>query len=341
MVYLFLAGLWERFSYYGITALLILYLFKFFDISDAKTYLIYGAYASMVYGTPIVGGIIADKYIGQYRSIIIGALLIALGHFVMIIPNSQHIYFFLGLSFVIIGTGLFKPSIGAITGALFTNTEYKRNEGFTLLYIGMNIGAITAPIICSYIAVTISWNLAFGIAGIGMLAGLLIFIKGSKHYKDIKENTKSLVKTYLFWAATAIILCALTSFIFVLLAYPIWASRVLYLIGSVMLLIILYFVRISAADDRSRIYITVTLTIFYMIFMILLQQSGGMMNVFTERNVNRVIFGFSIPASDLPRQFVTVYYFIFHYIFKLIWSHIIYCRMSPFCIIVSFNIFKY
>lgn len=188
MVYLFLAGLWERFSYYGITALLILYLFKFFDISDAKTYLIYGAYASMVYGTPIIGGIIADKYIGQYRSIIIGASLIALGHFVMIVPNPQYIYFFLGLSLVIVGTGLFKPSIGAITGALFIDTEYKRNEGFTLLYIGMNIGAITAPIICSYIAVTISWNLAFGIAGIGMLVGLFIFMKGSKHYRDIKQN---------------------------------------------------------------------------------------------------------------------------------------------------------
>ncbi|WP_150467198.1 peptide MFS transporter [Francisella sp. SYW-9] len=297
MVYLFLAGLWERFSYYGITALLILYLFKFFDISDAKTYLIYGAYASMVYGTPIVGGIIADKYIGQYRSIIIGALLIALGHFVMIIPNTQHIYFFLGLSFVIIGTGLFKPSIGAITGTLFTNTQYKRNEGFTLLYIGMNIGAITAPIVCSYIAVTISWNLAFGIAGLGMLAGLLIFIKGSKHYKDIKQSTKPIAEKYLFAGAIAIGLAVLIGFIFVLLAYPIWASRVLYLIGAITLLIILYFVRISEANDRSRIYITVTLTIFYMIFMILLQQSGGMMNVFTERNVNRVIFGFSIPAS--------------------------------------------
>lgn len=99
MVYLFLTGLWERFSYYGITALLILYLLKFFDISDSRTYLIYGAYASMVYGTPIIGGIIADKYIGQYRSIIIGASLIALGHFVMIVPNTQHIYFFSGLEF--------------------------------------------------------------------------------------------------------------------------------------------------------------------------------------------------------------------------------------------------
>ncbi|WP_150465573.1 peptide MFS transporter [Francisella sp. SYW-2] len=297
MVYLFLTGLWERFSYYGITALLILYLLKFFDISDSRTYLIYGAYASMVYGTPIIGGIIADKYIGQYRSIIIGASLIALGHFVMIVPNTQHIYFFLGLSLVIVGTGLFKPSIGAITGALFTDTEYKRNEGFTLLYIGMNIGAITAPIICSYIAVTISWNLAFGIAGIGMLVGLFIFIKGSGYYRDVKENKNSLVERYKFTVTIAMGLCILTGFIFVLLAYPIWASRVLYLIGITTLLIILYFVRISEANDRSRIYITVTLTIFYMIFMVLLQQSGGMMNVFTERNVNRVIFGFDIPAS--------------------------------------------
>lgn len=93
MTHLFLTGLWERFSYYGITALLILYLFKHFDMSDARAYLIYGAYASMVYGTPIIGGIIADKYIGQYRSIIIGASLIALGHFVMIVPDSENICF--------------------------------------------------------------------------------------------------------------------------------------------------------------------------------------------------------------------------------------------------------
>ncbi|MFC4892921.1 peptide MFS transporter [Pseudofrancisella aestuarii] len=310
MVYLFLTGLWERFSYYGITALLILYLFKFFGMSDAKAYLIYGAYASMVYGTPIIGGLIADKYIGQYRSIIIGASLIALGHFVMIVPDSHNYYFFSGLSFVIVGTGLFKPSIGAITGSLFVNSEYKRNEGFTLLYIGMNLGTIIAPIVCSYIAIAISWNLAFGVAGVGMLVGLVIFIKGGKHYKDIKtSNIKKTAYNYPFWVILSTFICGLILFVFVLLVYPVWASRILYLIGLSTLFLISYFVFKSEKYDRSRIYITVTLTFFYMIFMILLQQSGGMLNVFTERNVNREILGFVIPTSAY--QSVEPFFIIF------------------------------
>lgn len=298
MTHLFLTGLWERFSYYGITALLILYLFKHFDMSDAKAYLIYGAYASMVYGTPIIGGIIADKYIGQYRSIIIGASLIALGHFVMIVPDSKNICFFMGLSIVIVGTGLFKPSIGAITGAIFAKKNaHKRNQGFTFLYIGMNVGTITAPLVCSYIAVTYSWNLAFGIAGVGMLIGLVIFINGSKYYKDIKSNKLNLIKRISYWIALILSLLCLILFIFILLSYPFWASKVLFIIGLATTLLIIYFVFKSEFNDRNRIYITVILTLFYMVFMILLQQSGGMMNVFTERNVNREILGFVVPTS--------------------------------------------
>lgn len=298
MTHLFLTGLWERFSYYGITALLILYLFKHFDMSDARTYLIYGAYASMVYGTPIIGGIIADKYIGQYRSIIIGASLIALGHFVMIVPDSENICFFMGLSIVIVGTGLFKPSIGVITGAIFAKKNaHKRNQGFTFLYIGMNVGTITAPLVCSYIAVTYSWNLAFGIAGVGMLIGLAIFINGSKYYNDIKKNKLNLIKRVFYWIALTLSLLCLILFIFILLSYPFWASKVLFIIGLATTLLIIYFIFNSELNDRDRIYITVILTLFYMVFMILLQQSGGMMNVFTERNVNREILGFVIPTS--------------------------------------------
>jgi POT family proton-dependent oligopeptide transporter len=278
-------------------------------MSDVDAYLIYGAYASMVYGTPIIGGILADKYIGQYRSIIIGAVLIAAGHFVMVIPNEQNLYFFIGLSLVIVGTGLFKPSIGAITGALFKDNKYKRNEGFTLLYIGMNVGTIIAPIVCSYIAITISWNLAFGVAGIGMLVGLATFISGSGNYKDIKKQPQFAYKKIFFWILITSFLSLLILFIFGLLVYPVWASRVLYLIGGATLLLICYFIQKSQGLDKTKIYIVVTLTFFYMIFMILLQQSGGMMNVFTERNVDKIVFGFNIPTSAF--QSVEPFFIIF------------------------------
>ncbi len=156
--YLFLTEMWERFSYYGITAILILYMAKTFHVTKIEIYAIYGAYGALVYMTPLVGGVIADKFLGSFNSVVVGAVLIALGHFVMALRDAHFHFFYLGLAIIIVGTGLFSPNINAIVGHLYYPKDKRRDGGYTLAYMGRNIGTILAPIVCSWVAAAYSWR---------------------------------------------------------------------------------------------------------------------------------------------------------------------------------------
>jgi proton-dependent oligopeptide transporter, POT family len=172
---LFFAEMWERFSYYGMRALLVLYMTKgFLQKDDNSAYAIYGAYAALVYATPFIGGMIADHLIGARRAVILGGLLMALGHLVMTIESELPFYF--ALAFLIVGNGFFKPNISMIVGSLYPEHSTKRDAGFTIFYIGINLGAAMAPLICGYVGENYGWHYGFGLATIGMLVGLALFV---------------------------------------------------------------------------------------------------------------------------------------------------------------------
>jgi len=172
---LFFAEMWERFSYYGMRALLVLYMIKgFLQRDDQSAYAIYGAYAALVYATPFVGGMIADQLIGARRAVILGGLLMALGHLVMTI--EAELPFFFALSLLIVGNGFFKPNISTIVGSLYPAQSGKRDAGFTIFYIGINLGAAMAPLICGYVGENYGWHYGFGLATVGMLVGLALFV---------------------------------------------------------------------------------------------------------------------------------------------------------------------
>ena len=172
---LFFAEMWERFSYYGMRALLVLYMIKgFLQRDDQSAYAIYGAYAALVYATPFVGGMIADQLIGARRAVILGGLLMALGHLVMTIESE--LPFFFALALLIVGNGFFKPNISTIVGSLYPAHSSKRDAGFTIFYIGINLGAAMAPLICGYVGENFGWHYGFGLATIGMLVGLALFV---------------------------------------------------------------------------------------------------------------------------------------------------------------------
>lgn len=320
--HLFLTGMWERFSYYGITALLILYMVKFFGLPDKSVYLIYGAYGTLVYTTPMIGGYLADKYLGYSNAIIIGGVLIATGHFIMIIPDPNNLFFFFGLSVIIAGTGLFKPNIASITGKLYDDDD-QRDNGFTLLYVGINIGVIIAPIVCSYIAVTYSWHLAFGIAGIGMLIGLVIFLMGKKHfpsraiYAPMMEHKKAFLIGVLFVLG----LVMLTFLVFVAILYPSIVGNLLNIVGFSTLIIVISLAIRSSREDRHKIILISLLTLFYVVFLALLQQSGGMLNVFTERNVDRMLFGYDIPTG-MFQSVEPIFVVLFGPLYVYLWSYL-------------------
>ena len=180
LFYLFFAEMWERFSFYGMRALLTLYLIKDYyshlENNEEIAYGIYAAYGALVYLTPLIGGYLADKYIGYRKSIIFGGILMAIGHFFMAFPTDFFFYGALGL--LIMGNGFFKPNISTLVGSLYEEGDIKRDGGFTIFYMGINLGAMIAPLFCGYLGEVYGWHWGFGAAGIGMLAGLVVFWKG-------------------------------------------------------------------------------------------------------------------------------------------------------------------
>jgi proton-dependent oligopeptide transporter, POT family len=172
---LFFAEMWERFSFYGMRALLMFYMAKgFLGYNDTHSTAVYGAYTALVYMAPFFGGMLADRLLGARRAVVLGGLLMAAGHLMMTIPNS--LCFFAALALLICGNGFFKPNISTIVGSLYPRGSSKRDGGFTIFYMGVNLGAALAPLLCGYIGQRFNWHWGFGLATIGMLTGVVIFV---------------------------------------------------------------------------------------------------------------------------------------------------------------------
>jgi len=175
---LFFVEMWERFSFYGMRALLTFYLIKgFMQASDERAYAIYGAYGALVYATPYIGGLLADRYIGARLAVIWGGILMAAGHLLMTIEAEWALFGALGL--LIVGNGFFKPNISTMVGSLYPKGSARRDAGFTIFYMGINLGAALAPLVCGYVGETYGWHYGFGLATVGMLLGLATFVAPS------------------------------------------------------------------------------------------------------------------------------------------------------------------
>jgi len=204
---LFYAEMWERFSYYGMRALLILYLTKFWLFNDGNANLIYGAYTSLVYITPVLGGYLADRWLGQRKAVLFGGIVLAFGHLFMAYEGMQGAtdaavkqadpainVFWLALSLIIVGSGFLKANISVIVGQLYRMTDYRRDAAYTIFYMGVNTGAALGTILVGYLGETIGWSWGFGLAGIGMVLGLIIFVAGKPALQGKGEPPKPLPK---------------------------------------------------------------------------------------------------------------------------------------------------
>jgi POT family proton-dependent oligopeptide transporter len=181
---LFFTEMWERFSYYGMRALLMLYMVGStqkpgLGFGTAKAAQIYGIYTMAVYLMGIPGGFIADRFLGHYRSVLIGGIIIACGHFTMAIPGMQ--FFYAGLLLIVLGTGLLKPNVSTLVGTLYTPEDTRRDAGFSMFYMGINLGAFIAPLITPWLGQKINWHLGFAAAGVGMVFGLIQYVMGKKY----------------------------------------------------------------------------------------------------------------------------------------------------------------
>lgn len=180
---LFFTEMWERFSYYGMRSILVYYMIKHLMFAQEKSSQIYGLYTGLVFFTPFFGGMLADRVLGQRRSVIIGGCLMAIGEFILMADAwfMGGSLFYLGLVFMILGNGCFKPNISTQVGSLYEQGDHRRDRAFSIFYVGINVGAFLSPFICGTLGELYGWHYGFGAAGIGMILGLILYLWGQKH----------------------------------------------------------------------------------------------------------------------------------------------------------------
>jgi POT family proton-dependent oligopeptide transporter len=257
---LFFTELWERFSFYGMRAILVLYLTA--QATEANPGLgwtskealaLYGWYGMMVYFMGIFGGAIADKWLGQKKSVLVGGLFIILGQFAL--ATEGMMFFYSGLVLLVCGVGLLKPNISTMVGGLYPKGDSRRDSGFTIFYIGINIGAVLAPLLVGYFGELVSWHLGFSLAGFGMIIGQLVYVFGRGHLKGVGELLKHSEE------------------------HGHLASKPL------------------TKEEKDRITVMFISFIIVMVFWAAYEQAGGLMNLYARDKINRVVLGYEIPTS--------------------------------------------
>ena len=296
---LFFTEMWERFSYYGMRALLVLYLVNSLNYSESDALHIYAVYTGLVYLTPLIGGYLADRFLGAQKSIFIGGLTMMIGHFLMAFPD----YLYLAIGMLIIGNGYFKPNISSLLGRLYKSNDLRRDSGFSIFYVGINLGAFLAPLIVGYVGETINWHYGFAIAGFGMLAGLVQFSYGQK--KIINEDTTNQSKKLKLadWSLISIISIINIPLILLILEINQVLNNFFFeiLLASIVIIFSYLFTRkkqlLSAKEDLKKIIYIGVLSIFVIFFWVGFEQAGGSLTLFANNSVDRNFLGFIIPAS--------------------------------------------
>ena len=320
---LFFAEMWERFSYYGMRALLIFYLTKHWLFSDSQSGVIYGAYTALVYITPVVGGYLADKWLGQRKAVLFGAVLLTLGHFFMAFegdPAAGHdgnpiIYvFWLALALIIVGSGFLKANISVIVGQLYPRTDTRRDAAYTIFYMGINLGAAIGSLLCGYIGETYGWAYGFGLAGIGMLLGLVVFVWGKPLLLGRGEPPKPLAKNteWLMYGAGIV----MVGICWLAIQFQDLVGIVLGVFGGLLVLYVLITaVTKLPSEERDRIFAAMFLILTSIVFWALFEQAGSSLNLFTDRHVDRG----GVPASVF-QSINAIYIILLAPLFAILWQ---------------------
>ena len=316
---LFFAEMWERFSYYGMRALLIFYLTQHWLYNDSQSTLIYGAYTSLVYITPVLGGYLADRYLGQRRAVLFGGILLAFGHGFMAVEgvggqdDPTINVFWLALALIIVGSGFLKANISVMVGQLYRLTDLRRDSAYTIFYMGINLGAALGTILVGYLGQTVGWSYGFGLAGIGMVAGLIVFVLGKKVLLGAGEAPEPLSKSkeytlYGVGIAAVAVMWGLVQFVDVM--------QTLLIISGVLLLgyVLLQAFKLPK-EPRERIFAILFLIALNPLFWGLFEQAGGSLNLYTDRYTD--IGG--VPASVF-QSINPIYIILFAPVFAALWA---------------------
>ncbi len=302
---LFVVEMWERFSYYGMRAILVLYLVNALRWDTARAAGLYGTYTMAVYLTPLVGGYLADRLIGTRRSLVLGGFIIALGHFALAFHGMTS--FYAGLGLIIAGTGFFKPNASTMVGQIYREGDPRRDAGFTIFYMGINAGAFLGPLVCGYLAQDdrFGWHWGFAAAGVGMVLGLVTYLWGRDRYLPgiglrpappegaadrphaARRDDKRILGEGAGGAVVGLVVAALLGGANVL-ALVVGAS-----VGAALAVTVLG----SQGEERKRVLSIFIVAFFVIFFWAAYEQAGSSMNLFADRHTDLDLAGFHVPSS--------------------------------------------
>jgi POT family proton-dependent oligopeptide transporter len=303
LYFLFFTEMWERFSYYGMRAIFILFMTKILLMKDADASQIYGSYTGLVYLTPLLGGYLCDKFLGNRRSIIIGGLLMAIGQFFMFLSASAGAdgvsLMWMGLTAIIIGNGFFKPNISTMVGQLYPANDRRIDSAFTIFYMGINLGAFFSPLVCG--SMDFKWG--FLAACIGMLLGLVAFVLGQKKYLISEEGKElGLPVKKLDTKSILMIITSIGIIFFMLNFKQLFGSDTdiigYFIYGAMIVMPILILTDKSLTKiEMNRIVVIFILAFFVIFFWGAFEQAGASLTLFADRQTERTLFGWEMPAS--------------------------------------------
>jgi len=338
---LFFTEMWERFSYYGMRALLILFMTASlttgglgFDTATAGA--VYGLYTSMVYMATLPGGWIADRLIGQRRAVFYGGVIIACGHFSMAVPSLAT--FYLGLFLIVIGTGLLKGNVSVIVGQLYGPRDTRRDAGFSIFYMGINLGAFLAPLVCGYLGQWVNWHLGFLAAGIGMVIGLIQYRLGAKYLGNAglepapaasPAAAEALKRRARLWGGVSMAALAIVGATAYMRIIPVTPTQITDVAGYMLLIVTvaffgwLFFGSDWTAEERKRLYVIGLFFLAAALFWSLFEQAGSTLNLFADRDTQNSVFGWSFPSSYY-QSMNSFFVWAFAPVFAVLWI-----RMGP------------
>lgn len=347
---LFFTEMWERFSFYGMKALLIFYLVKYHLFSDDDGNLLVGSYAALVYALPVLGGYLADKYLGFRKAVTFGAILLVLGHIGMAYEgnaatkmadgtisrdnNALQVFYF-SMSLIILGVGFLKANISSIVGELYKKGDTRRDSGFTIFYMGINIGSWFATILCGYLGEAYGWGYGFGAAGIGMFIGLITFVWGKKYFMgkgEPRDIAKLKKKVFLGLSTETIIyvLAVLSSLVIWQMVQRHSVVMILLMTAGAGSLIFIIWYSITKLDriGRNRLGALTILILFSVFFWALFEQAYSSLNLFADRAMDRSLGDSTVPAAwylSLNAMFIVM----FAPVFAWLWVKLGKRKMNP------------
>jgi len=334
---LFFTEMWERFSYYGMRAILILFMTAQvggenggLGLDESQAGAIYGIYTSLVYLLSLPGGWVADKLWGSRKAVFVGGCIIAAGHFSMAIPTMAT--FFIGLGLIIVGTGLLKPNVSAMVGDLYAMGDPRRDSGYSIYYMGINIGALLGPTLCGLAGENYNFHLGFSLAGVGMLLGLIQFRMGGGRLRQAgllqtADSAATLAKRgRTFYSATGVALAAVALLALLTTSgvVPLTIERIAAGLGSGILIVAALFIAYLFfgagldAEEKKRFAVIVWLCLLAAVFWSGFEQAGSSMNLIARDLTDRIIFGWEMPTSWL-QNVNPIFIVVFAPVFGWLW----------------------